>query len=831
MQLPPPAAFSVASIELSDDTAVAVDPLLLARQIDLEDQSRDLALSRLRWETNKKTDGGNRSTTPAARLFLKHAVEPLGAHIAEALGPRRGAPLKAAKALAALHPTLQPVDMALIGLRALLDKTEPPRLTTLAARIGKAIEDEAAARVYREQDRKFFDQQRKKLAAKTVNDRHIRRVLRDLVRKRRDAADIWPHDISHRVGGFVLDRLMAAGLCKRHEKRDSRGYWAPFVRLTARAEALLREHEGTVELYRTFPLAMVHPPLPPTAYDKGGYWTDFPGLRFITASEPGCGYKKELDEQPGIRGVYRSVSRLQNVALRVNRPALEVVDLQALHNVPIGGIPETEPRRVPPRLDACENDEQARKARNKKAAAAHDFNAKRKVRHAAFERIRFHAHKFKTEAAIYFPKHCDFRGRVCDIPTGLHPQGSDLAKGLLEFAEGVPLGPAGMRNLAVHGANMFGMDKMSFADRVRWVEENERHILDSARNPHTCKFWESTDKSRQFLAFCFEWLGACTEGPDFVSHLPCAVDGSCNGFQHLSALMRDEHGGGAVNLVPGPAGAAPEDLYEQVGEGMRERLRAVPPSDPQNNLAGMCLPLIKRKVVKRAVMTLPYGSTPRGRVKQLVKALAEADECQFIDAWDAATYLEPHLMAAAREIVGPALRCMEWLRDVARVVAKAGLPIEWTAPSGFPVRQGYYRTKDREVEMALSGERVRLTLKEPTAKRDVYKAAAGIAPNFVHSLDAAHLLATVDLFHVAIPGASIVTVHDSFATHAAHLDTLDSCIRAAFVRQYDGRNLLQDFREQVAEKLPKKAREKLLPVPKLGELDISQVLRSEYFFA
>ena len=35
-------------------------------------------------------------------------------------------------------------------------------------------------------------------------------------------------------------------------------------------------------------------------------------------------------------------------------------------------------------------------------------------------------------------------------------------------------------------------------------------------------------------------------------------DGSCNGLQHYAALGRDEKGGQAVNLMPGPK---PADVY------------------------------------------------------------------------------------------------------------------------------------------------------------------------------------------------------------------------------------------------------------------------------
>ena len=48
------------------------------------------------------------------------------------------------------------------------------------------------------------------------------------------------------------------------------------------------------------------------------------------------------------------------------------------------------------------------------------------------------------------------------------------------------------------------------------------------------------------------------EGLSFVSHLPIAMDGSCNGLQLFSLMLRDPVGGTAVNLLPADT---PQDIY------------------------------------------------------------------------------------------------------------------------------------------------------------------------------------------------------------------------------------------------------------------------------
>src|SRR5438093_12591583 len=77
------------------------------------------------------------------------------------------------------------------------------------------------------------------------------------------------------------------------------------------------------------------------------------------------------------------------------------------------------------------------------------------------------------------------------------------------------------------------------------------------------RFWDEADKPSTFLAACKEWKRYREEGPDFRLHLPVSMDGTCNGYQHLSAMGLDAIGGSATNLVPGDQ---PEDMYQEVAD-------------------------------------------------------------------------------------------------------------------------------------------------------------------------------------------------------------------------------------------------------------------------
>ena len=138
---------------------------------------------------------------------------------------------------------------------------------------------------------------------------------------------------------------------------------------------------------------------------------------------------------------------------------------------------------------------------------------------------------------MYMPYLLDFRGRIYAKPQFLNPQGSKLAKGLLTFATGKPLGERGVFWLAVHTANCFGYDKASLEDRVKWVKDNERMILDCACEPIEFQEWTKADSPWEFLAACMEWSNYLTHGEGYICALPISVDGKCNGLAHWTRQM------------------------------------------------------------------------------------------------------------------------------------------------------------------------------------------------------------------------------------------------------------------------------------------------------
>jgi DNA-directed RNA polymerase len=203
-----------------------------------------------------------------------------------------------------------------------------------------------------------------------------------------------------------------------------------------------------------------------------------------------------------------------------------------------------------------------------------------------------------------------------------------------------------------------------------------------------------------------------------------------------------------------------------------------------------------------------------------------------VNAWRAALWLGPILWESIKEVVVAATGAMEWLQETALLLSKLKTPIYWTTPLGFPVRQDYYKDKRKRIETTLCGKRFVAILQERTNELDRQWQKRGIAPNFVHSMDATHMFATV--FSAASVGVdAFAMVHDSYATHAADASTLAEHLRRNFVGLYTSFDVLQEFHDAAAERLSghPELLEQLRPVPPRGGLDLTGVVRSLYFFA
>lgn len=91
--------------------------------------------------------------------------------------------------------------------------------------------------------------------------------------------------------------------------------------------------------------------------------------------------------------------------------------------------------------------------------------------------------------SFWFPYNMDFRGRVYPIPPHLNHMGSDICRGLVQFARPKPLGERGYFWLKVQLSNLMGNDKAPLMERAQFAEDHIQQVLDSADRPLDGNGW------------------------------------------------------------------------------------------------------------------------------------------------------------------------------------------------------------------------------------------------------------------------------------------------------------------------------------------------------
>jgi DNA-directed RNA polymerase len=786
------------------------------------------------------------SNSKAVLSLVRSVLDPLSGALREwlrdKLQARRGRRWRAVPFLASLDPDL----VAFIAVKALLATFGRNRRTlgvgpavqTVFNRIGGAVESEAMVESFAKAHPDLVDAVLGRLDKTTSHIRHRRRVILSAAHKAGYVFPAWDEVTRVRVGAVLLELIEGyTGFVSTH--RTGRG----MVRAQLRPEATdaLEHWHQYYELLQPRLVPCVVPPKPWVAGQSGGgYWTPVLGHKPLELTKATGKSRKGAVSETAIE----AVNALQATPWSIDRRVLAVLkEVQGRGLDDLDVLPRLRDRVVPDKpLDIATNEE-ARKAWRVEAAGVYGFNSKLRSARLQLTKTMVAADEFADRERFYFPHYLDFRGRAYALPVGLTPQGPDYVKGLLRFADGKPLGEEGARWLAIHGANCFGVDKVSFDDRINWIGENERKIRMVAEDPLSFLWWTEADAPWQFLAWCHEWRDyleaeATGQGAQFVSHLPIMVDGTCNGLQHYSALLRDEVGGAATNLVPS---AKPQDIYGAVAERVMTRLRkdaeSLFPSDAAARWSHTWLEFgVDRKITKRPVMVLPYGGQFTSCRKYVQEAVEERGYPEGLAAEHrraAIHYLAEIVSVSIGDVVVAARAGMNWLRAASQVAADAGLTeVSWVTPVGFEVRQAYLHHNSRIIETAYHGKVMKLTLQEPHARKiDRRKQTNSLPPNFIHSMDAAAMQLTIvsTLSHGV---SAFAMIHDSYGTHAADMPILAICLRCAFIAIYSPpSDPLVDFRDRLLARLPENHRAKLPPLPPKGSLDLGLVAQSEFFFA
>lgn len=719
---------------------------LMQKQIELEERMASLGVEKFRvahYENlNAETASGSRSVKTVLDVAVEPVAKAIEAFREEAKSGKAGRKRSAVKALDGLDGTA----VAFITIKLVLDGIVRDReLTALAHKVGGYIETEQRIHTFAKQNPEGVRSAVNKLDKQSSHGAHRRRVLSHIANIGNDGWEGWSGRDKVIVGIKLIELMATAtGLIEIETiklKRRPVAMVSTTDHFKSWLDTLNMQHEI---MFPEF-LPCIVPPKDWDALVGCGYHSDafaYP-LRLVKTRSK---RHMKLLKDANLSNVYKAINAIQRTPWAVNKRVLEVAEHFMKVGSGIAGLP-SDVLPLPTKPVDIETNEEARRAWRRLAAITYETNTSLKSRRVQSYKTLAVASEFSTYDAIYFPYQLDFRGRIYAVASALNPQGTDLSKALLQFSSGDPIDtPEAHRWFLIHGANCFGVDKVSFDERVAWVWQNEELIERAARAPLDDLWWAQADSPFCFLAWCLEFAQYNTRDPHFLSRLPIAMDGSCNGLQHYSAMLQDPVAGAAVNLIPGDK---PRDIYGVVADwvmGELKRISREGTEEEQKWAFAWRHVGIDRKITKRPVMVLPYGGTLNSCQKYVADAVLSKGDLPFPpeDTSKATNWLSSLVWKGIGETVVSARLAMGWLRQVAGVVVKEGRALEWETPSGFPVHQFYPEMKDIQVQTVLFGTTFRPRISEEVPNEiDPRRQVNGVAPNFVHSLDAAALVLTV----------------------------------------------------------------------------------------
>ncbi|CAH6723613.1 DNA-directed RNA polymerase, mitochondrial [[Candida] jaroonii] len=825
----------------------ALDIFNLTRQKSVELKGNSSALERWKHTSNDLKKRGVLSINKKLNDYLFEWYEQLVPHIIEEaklckkvlngeinidkLDPSERAVYKERQIYSPYFVLVTPEKMAVVTILELLKLNssngvmEGMKTAKALVTVGKGIEVE-----YKSQ--KLLDSDNKFVSKKARSSREWDKIIRIIKNHHPNSTntkefDEWDGQTHLKIGAVLTKLLLQVAKVTVHGTDPTtgnkvsgllpaftqnfeymKGQKLGVLKVHKKIASLLQSTDETTSLIPDY-LPMLSPPKPWTSYNVGGYLSSSTFLVRTKESAETFAYVKAASERNDLVKVYDGLNVLGDTAWTVNRKVLEVITKYWNTGEEFLDIPPDigEPKLPEPVAPNSEPEVLKDYQRRVKTAVnlASSLKSQRCETNYKLEIARAYVGE-----RMFFPHNVDFRGRAYPISPNFNHLGNDLTRSLFLFWDGKELGNEGLRWLKIHLANLYGIDKVSLDDREKFAEENLNHIFKSAEHPFDeNSWWMKGEKPWQVLSACFELNEAykLSDPTKFISHLPVHQDGSCNGLQHYAALGGDIEGARQVNLVPADR---PQDVYSHVAAKVQEKVDEE--AAEGNKYAVFLQDKITRKVVKQTVMTNVYGVTFVGASDQIKKQIkhyfSPGDKDELAKH---SLYLTTHVFNAIRQLFEGAHKIQDWLGDAAKIISKSiavdfeeeatsgdgnnGLnhlsTVIWSSPVGLPCVQPYRAVRKQSVATNL--QNVVITDPFSNSPIDARKQKTALPPNYVHSLDASHMLMTAASCREL--GISFASVHDSYWTHASDIDLLNKKLRQEFVNLHK-ENLVLKLKEE-----------------------------------
>lgn len=737
-----------------------------------------------------------------------------------------------------------PDTLAYIGLNCCYETVlKQNSLAGCYTQIGGRVELEVWADELKEYDESLFKRLVKQVTKDHSSERYRMKAARIIASKAGFKFNKWGRSERVKVASPIVNAVLEGSDLFEVVTVEENLKTHRNLTLTKDAEGLIQQRMFDASWAEPMFGPLVVPPKPWTSFETGAYQDEMlsamvPMVRKSTAEQRRA-IKRDFEKDAEPLYV-KAINALQATPLRINKRVLEVLDYCVSEKLRFSQFPELEPPVFPKLPDDFED-----LPENKQRQLRRDQKGWHVKRRESVANLVVINDDLRTAYAMaefdkfYLPWSFDFRGRMYPV-SHFNYHRDDHVKALFEFAKGKRVADEDRGWLAIHLANVGDFEKISkksLDDRIQWVIDNDQWLRLVNDNPiGTFDLWTQADKPFQFLAAIFAYY---SDEP--VCHLPISLDGTNSGVQHYALALRSSKDGHMVNLLPDDTC---QDVYQTVADQVIQDL-----TEDGSDEAKKWLEFgINRSTVKRNVMTYGYSSVERGFGDQIIEDLMQPlqkdvnygtiVEHPFGDHLEQeryARFLAKFNYQAVQKVISSVAQGMAFLQSYADALARESKSVRWTTPSGFPAIQRYTKPDvkrvrvflyDREAKMP---KQSRLTLHGRGLRYDTRKARAGVAPNFVHALDSAHM--QLAICHGLDQGIEdFFMIHDSFGTNAADTWAFYHNIRHAIVDMYEDNCVLHNFEIECRNRLANPDMD-LATVPEKGDLDVRAVLESEYCFS
>lgn len=708
--------------------------------------------------------------------------------------------------------------IAAIALTAAINQmSKRQKFPTFIQHLGLAIEREARLIKLGKnaplEMRKLF---RDGMSRKEVTSRDVMRALKCPILE-------WDDRTRAQVGAFLCEAIFATEMLKPLMiRRGIRKY--RIVVPTEQAEEFIRNCKPK-DCRRTS-LSMLVPPRD---------WVGLYGGGFLNNEEPVVkpvlydhGDEGRLDHylKADLSHTIKGLNFLQSHCLNVSA---EIVSIQrTTWETGIEGLWPCS--RIPPEIpDRLGNNPSAAelKTRNRIAAANHRNREKNCHRRIKIERSIQIAEEV-IDRSIYQAWYFCHRGRgYTSNPVG-STMGASHEKAQLSFAEQLPVNAEGFEWLLKAAAGHQGMGRDTWEDRLTWGQNNIDLMIAAAENPlGKLELWRGAKQPWEFLQLCIGVRDARATGK---SGAFIRFDQTTSGPGILAALTRHEGVGRLCNLY----GDTPQDLYSVIADNCNAKLRhdLELGEDRAKALAQLWLKFgITRSTVKPSVLRAPYGGMYMSVADSLIDVLEEhvgyvPIEDYLFKISSPSKYMASILWAEMNAVIAPVMQVKAWLRACCRKLMNKQHPMEWTTPSGWPMRIADRLPKKVDIRTTLFGKKACFIIEDQPvdAPLSPNQASKALPANTVHSFDSAMFQRII--YEAARHRVPVIPTHDCFACSPANATQLHNMLLHEF-----GQIFRKPLLEQMRQEMQDRTGIQLPKPPCHGSLDPMAIGSNPYLFS